>query len=92
MLFADDIVLVRKTKAELGGKLSRWKKVLEDKGFKISRTKTEYLWFNGRADGEEMRMDDEIIKRVPAFKYLSRIFVVHARDWVSKNVLGPSWA
>ena len=43
MLFADDIVLVCKTKAELGGKLSRWKKVLEDRGFKISRTKTEYV-------------------------------------------------
>ncbi len=70
MLFADDIVLVCKTKAELRIKLSQWKKALEDRGLKISRTKTEYLSFNDFEDGSEMKMDDEIIKKVPAFKYL----------------------
>ena len=40
MLFADDIVLVCKTKEELRRQLSRWKKALEEKGFKISKTKT----------------------------------------------------
>ncbi|KAK4299957.1 hypothetical protein Pmani_027812 [Petrolisthes manimaculis] len=69
MLFADDIVLVCKTKAELKRELSRWRRALEDRGFKISRTKTEYLQFNDNEDDEEMRMDDESIKRVAAFKY-----------------------
>ncbi|KAK4324483.1 hypothetical protein Pmani_004890 [Petrolisthes manimaculis] len=67
MLFADDIVLVCKTKAELKRELSRWRRALEDRGFKISRTKTEYLQFNDNEDDEEMRMDDESIKRVAAF-------------------------
>ncbi|KAK4317682.1 hypothetical protein Pmani_011243 [Petrolisthes manimaculis] len=64
MLFADDIVLVCKTKAELKRELSRWRRALEDRGFKISRTKTEYLQFNDNEDDEEMRMDEESIKRV----------------------------
>ncbi|KAK4316667.1 hypothetical protein Pmani_012193 [Petrolisthes manimaculis] len=39
MLFADDIVVVCKTKAELKRELSRWRRALEDRGFKISRIK-----------------------------------------------------
>ena len=70
MLFADDIVLVCETKPELRRQLSRWKKVLEEKGFRISRTKTEYLQFNDYEDLEDMKMDEEIIKKVKAFKYL----------------------
>nr|XP_027220892.1 uncharacterized protein LOC113813143 [Penaeus vannamei] len=46
MLFADDIVLVCKTKESLREKLSQWKRALEDRGLKISRTKSEYLSFN----------------------------------------------
>ena len=45
MLFADDIILVGKTRAELRRKLSQWRKALEEHGMKISRTKTEYLPF-----------------------------------------------
>ena len=45
MLFADDIILVCKTRAELRRKLSQWRKALEEHGMKISRTKTEYLPF-----------------------------------------------
>ena len=36
----------------------------------MSRTKTEYLQFNDQDDEEGMAMDNEIIKRVQAFKYL----------------------
>ena len=70
MLFANDIVLVCHTKPELSRQVSRWKKtVLEEKGFKISRTKTEFLQFNGEEDLDDMKMDEEIIKRVQAFQY-----------------------
>ena len=64
MLFADDIVLVCKTKPELRRRLSRWKTALEEKGFKISRTKTEYFQFNVYEDLDDMKMDEEIIKKV----------------------------
>ena len=70
MLFADDIVLVCNTKESLRDKLSQWKRALEDRGLKISRTKSEYLSFNDFEEENGVEMDDEIIKRVPAFKYL----------------------
>ena len=66
MWFADDIVLVCKKKSEL----RRWKTALEEKGFKISRTKAEYLQFNDYQDLDDMKVDEEIIKKVQAFKYL----------------------
>ena len=46
MLFADDIVLVVKTKEEANSKLEEWREALERKGLRISRTKTEYLRCN----------------------------------------------
>eukprot|EP00795_Rhopilema_esculentum_P005205 gene5205-342_t len=63
-LFADDIVTVCETEAELRRRLSRWKRALEEKGFKINRTKTEYLQFNDFEDLGDMRMDEEIIKKI----------------------------
>ena len=43
MLFVDDIVLVDETKEGVNTKLEIWRKILESKGFRISRTKTEYM-------------------------------------------------
>ena len=43
MLFADDIVLVDETKKVINAKLELWRETLETRGFKISRTKTEYV-------------------------------------------------
>ncbi|XP_057543361.1 uncharacterized protein LOC130821591 [Amaranthus tricolor] len=43
MIFADDIVLVAKTREEVSNKLDEWREALEGKGLRISRTKTEYL-------------------------------------------------
>ena len=40
MLFADDIVLVDETSERVNTKLEIWRKVLESKGFQISRNKT----------------------------------------------------
>ena len=43
MLFADDVVLIDKTREGVNAKLELWRGVLESKGFRISRTKTEYM-------------------------------------------------
>ncbi|PKA66268.1 ubiquitin-protein ligase E3 C [Apostasia shenzhenica] len=43
MLFADDIVLVEKTKEGAKAKLELWRNALEFKGFHLSRSKTEYM-------------------------------------------------
>ena len=43
MLFADDIVLVDEMRAGINTKLELWRKTLESRDFRLSRTKTEYI-------------------------------------------------
>ncbi|KAF3626060.1 hypothetical protein FXO37_30537 [Capsicum annuum] len=43
MLFADDVVLIDKNRGGFNDKLDIWRQILESKGFRLSRTKTEYL-------------------------------------------------
>jgi len=43
MLFADDIVLIDEIRGGVNTKLNRWRDTLEAKGFRLSRSKTEYL-------------------------------------------------
>ena len=42
MLFADDVVLVDKSRAGVNRKLELWRRTLESKGFRLSRTKTYF--------------------------------------------------
>ena len=46
MLFADDVVLVDESRTGVNQKLELWRATLESKGFKLSRTKTEYMRCN----------------------------------------------
>jgi hypothetical protein len=43
MLFADDVVLVDESRAGINTKLELWRHTLESRGFRLSRTKTEYM-------------------------------------------------
>ena len=43
ILFANDIVLIDETRAEVNAKLQFRRQTLESRGFKLSRTKTEYM-------------------------------------------------
>jgi len=43
MPFADDIVLVDETRAEVNAKLELWRQILESRGFRLIRAKTEYM-------------------------------------------------
>ena len=67
MLFADDIVLVDELRDCVNAKLERWREALESKGFKISRTKTEYMNCNFSGDIEivetTMRIEDHEIPK-----------------------------
>ena len=67
MLFADDIVLINESRDVVNVKLKRWQKALESKGFKISRTKTEYMNCNFSGDIEivetTMRIEDHEIPK-----------------------------
>ncbi|KAL4204097.1 hypothetical protein AMTRI_Chr01g130510 [Amborella trichopoda] len=57
MLFADDIVLIDEARNDINTKLELWRDALESKGFKISRTKIEYMeceFNNNRSRDEEV--------------------------------------
>ena len=43
MLFADNVVLVSETVEEVEEELERWRALIQNKGLRISRSKTEYL-------------------------------------------------
>ena len=70
VLFADDVVLVARSREEAERKLEMWRRALEDRGLKISRTKTEYLWLNGEDQGEGLKIEQAEVKKVKSFKYL----------------------
>ncbi|GMP39842.1 hypothetical protein CsSME_00010528 [Camellia sinensis var. sinensis] len=56
MLFADDIVIVDdETREGVNTKLEIWRKALESKGFRISRTKTVYIECNFSNNHNESR-------------------------------------
>ena len=43
MLFANDIILIDKTKEEVNKKLELWRQTLKVRGFRLSRSKIEYM-------------------------------------------------
>jgi hypothetical protein len=55
MLFADDVVLIDKSRIEVNQKLELWRQTLESKGFRLSRTKIEHM----RCQFNEENSDDE---------------------------------
>ena len=77
MLFADDIVLIDESRAGVNTKLDRWRDTLEAKGFRLSRSKTEYLHCRFSADegsaASEVAIAGETIPKVERFRYLGSI-------------------
>ncbi|KAK3507887.1 hypothetical protein QTP70_002436 [Hemibagrus guttatus] len=50
--------------------LERWRFVLERRGMKVSRSKTEYMCVNEREGSGKVRLQGEEVKKVQEFKYL----------------------
>ena len=69
----DDIVLAREDQRELEKDLEIWRNVLEKRGLKVSQSKTEYLKTGGVDDGEELKLQGKMVKRVNFFKYLGSV-------------------
>ena len=69
MLFADDIILSSSQHENVEKKLEEWRKVMEDRGLKISRRKTEHLQYNKEGDGC-IKLHDQELNRVKKFRYL----------------------
>ncbi|KAG2555809.1 hypothetical protein PVAP13_8NG034601 [Panicum virgatum] len=70
MLFADDVVLVDESKAGVNRKLELWRCTLESKGFRLSRTKTEYMMCDFSASrhegGDNGDIDEDVMHRISA--------------------------
>ncbi|EXB53610.1 putative alpha-ketoglutarate-dependent dioxygenase [Morus notabilis] len=82
MLFADDIVLVDEHREGVNCKLELWRQTLEMKGFKLSRTKNEYMhcrFSNSSNQSDGISLDGVGIGASRKFRYLGSI-VQHEGD------------
>jgi hypothetical protein len=77
MLFADDVVLIDESREGVNAKLELWRETLESKGFKLSRSKTEYMHcdFSGQGRGQSstIQLGGEDVPRCDRFRYLGSI-------------------
>ncbi|MCJ8736340.1 hypothetical protein PDJAM_G00258720 [Pangasius djambal] len=70
MMFVDDIVIGSESRERVEENLERWRFVLERRGMKVSRIKTEYMCVNEREGSGTVRLQGEEVKKVQEFKYL----------------------
>ncbi|KAK2891434.1 hypothetical protein Q8A73_017099 [Channa argus] len=70
MMFADDIVICSESREQVEENLERWRSALENRGMKLSRSKTEYMCVNERDPGGTVRLQGAEVKKVQDFKYL----------------------
>ncbi|PKA60283.1 ubiquitin-protein ligase E3 C [Apostasia shenzhenica] len=74
MLFADDIVLIEKTKEGAKAKLELWRNALESKGLHLSRSKTKYMEYIFSQERNtyigDVTIGDQIVKKSERFRYL----------------------
>ena len=71
MLFADDVVLVDESRAGVNRKLEPWKHTLS-KGFRLNRTKTEYMMCDfsaTRQEGGVISLDGQVVAQKDTFRY-----------------------
>ena len=74
MLFADDVVLIDESHRGINDKLEVWRQNLEAKGFRLSRTKTEYLEYKfselRQEDKGVVKLESQAVCKRECFKYL----------------------
>jgi hypothetical protein len=73
MLFADDVVLVVDSRAGVNRKLELWRHMLESKGFRLSRTKTEYMRCDfsvTRHEEGDVSHDGQVVAKKDTFRSL----------------------
>jgi hypothetical protein len=73
MLFIDDVILVDESRAGVDQKLKLCRRTLEVKGFRLSRSKTEYMKCDFSATTQEegdVRLDSQVVPKKDTFRYL----------------------
>ncbi|KAF3671321.1 putative U-box domain-containing protein 9-like [Capsicum annuum] len=96
MLFADDVVLIDETRGGVNDKLELWRQTLESKGFRVSRTKTEYVEckFNDvrRENEVGVTLEAQEVGKRDEFKYLGS--VIQSNGEIDEDVshrIGAGW-
>ncbi|KAM3340130.1 hypothetical protein P3S68_030000 [Capsicum galapagoense] len=96
MLFADDVVLIDETRRGVNDKLEVWRQTLESKGFRLSRSKIEYLEckFNDVRQENEVvvRLDSQVVCKRDSFKYLGSM--IQGNSEIDEDVshrIGVGW-
>ncbi|KAF3661814.1 Minor histocompatibility antigen H13 [Capsicum annuum] len=96
MLFADDVVLIDETRGGVNDKLEVWRQTLESKGFRVSRSKTEYVEckFNDvrRENEVVVKLESQEICKRDSFKYLGS--VIQSNGEIDEDVshrIGAGW-
>ncbi|PHT30347.1 hypothetical protein CQW23_30058 [Capsicum baccatum] len=94
--FVDDVVLIDETWGGVNDKLEVWRQTLESKGFRFSRTMTEYLEckfnFSTREADMVVELDSQAIRKRNSFKYLGSI--IQENREIDKDVthhIGAGW-
>ena len=85
MLFADDVILCADIREELGTRLETWRGVMEDRGMRVSRKKTEYLCLEIQKEAGTVKMQGEELNWVEECKYLGS--TVQADGGAEKEVV-----
>jgi hypothetical protein len=73
MLFTDDVVLMDENRTGVNQKLELWRRTLEAKDFRLSRSKTEYMKCDFSATTQEegdVRLDGQMVPKKDTFRYL----------------------
>jgi hypothetical protein len=73
MLFVDDVVLVDESRTVVDQKLELWRRILEAKVFRLSRSKIEYMKGDFSATTQEegdVRLDGQVVPKKDTFRYL----------------------
>jgi hypothetical protein len=73
MLFIDDVVLVDESRTGVDQKLELWRQTLEAKGFRLSRSKIEYMKCDFSTTMQEergVRLDGQVVPKKDTFRYL----------------------
>ena len=76
MLFADDVVLVDESRTGVNRKLELWRHTLESKGFRLSRTTTEYMmcdFSTTRHERGDVSLDGQVVVQKDTFRYLGSV-------------------
>nr|XP_016490784.1 PREDICTED: uncharacterized protein LOC107810509 [Nicotiana tabacum] len=96
MLFADEIVLIDEMRVGVNKRSEVWRQTLESKGFKLSRSKIEYLEckfsVESREVGRDVRVGSQVIPKRDRFKYLGSM--IQGGEEINEDVthrIGAGW-